>query len=630
MMPLLKEIFRKEVNSSFSYPFDLSESGLYTISVQASCKPGWRSRWWLSFKGLLEDMADLHLDDEDLRIEIDDLKFGKPHGRRGLFNSPAAFSGTKTLGKMKTVVFLVKLNRGSHQVRIVPQRSAYLEEIIIEKIIDPEKVEFHPEVKAENENYYSWYAFVLIEQPLRFFSIIAQAGIPISGKDDDDLKLVIDGEIRRNPLSRHKDSFFCGFFLRDKEHSYSEELNLEMGIHYFELYADKTPTLHSVKFTLVPQESENPKTNVRIYRSGPKGENYNRFDDYINEAVNFWNDKFLMESNPPPEPLDANLVKAMIYVESVVGYGSSGGHSAYPDVMQVGNVNDPAIHTLRNDGWVHPQTGRIARESEWLDGRVNFLAYKEANADSPQESIKWGVRWLYHKAQGIKEGGGRLWKSWREAVVGYNGGGNLKYVDEVYRIYKDGTTIQGFKLWTFILFSLLAFGSLSLIYLNQGKFHVYQEPVPGTRDHLYYISVLDGLRINRFAFSRFYDNGQEFNFKDSKGISLKKMKPRVAGEKLFFLSGYLAGYKIANVVSYSNGRFILVKKSGRFGDEKKNFVGHRLSVGNLDKDPEEEIVEESFINYSNAPDELWEEYYDFDGSSGLYEFKELIKTPRAS
>lgn len=630
-MLALKEIFRKEIDSTFSYPFNLPETGLYTITIRASCKPGWRNKWWLSFRGFLEDILDFHLDDEDLRVEADDLKFNKPGGQRGLFNSPAAFSGTKTLGKIKTVVFVVELIKGNHQIKFIPQRSAYLEEITMEKAIDPETIELHPDVKAEDGNYYSWYTFVLVEQPLRSLSITAQADVPVLGKDDDDLKLVVDGEVRRNPLSRHKDSCFCGFTLKGGEHTYAEDLNLEIGTHYIELFADKTPILHSVKFTLVPSVFEAPKADIRIYRPGPKGEDYNRLDDLVNEMINLWNDKFLTELDPPPTPLDPNLVKAMIYVESRMGYGSSAGHLAYPDVMQVGNANDPAIHTLNNDGWVDPRTNNIARESEWKNGREEILDYKgEANAKSDEQSIRWGVRWLYHKAQGIKGGGGRYWRSWREAVIGYNGGGNPNYVDEVYKIYKEGTTAQGIKLWTIIFSFLLLFGSLSLIYWNQGKFYLYQEPVPGTRDHLYYISVLDGLKVNRFAFSRFYDNGQEFNFKDSKGISIMEMRSEAVGEKLLLLSGYLAGYKIANVVSYSNGQFTPFKKFNRSGGVEKNFVGHYISVRNLDGDPEEEIIEESYINYSNAPNELWDEYYDFDNITGVYKFKELIKTPLSS
>ncbi len=409
-MPILKEIFRKEISSTFSYPFGLPESGLYTITIKASCKPGWKNSWWLSFRGSLEDILDLHLDDEDLRVEIDDLKFSKPNGKRGLFNSPAAFSGTKTLGKIKTIVFFAKLNRGGHQIKFVPKRTAYLEEIAVEKTDNLERVEFYPEVKAEDDNYYSWYTFVLVEQPLKSFSITAQAGVSPSGRDDDDLKLAVDGKVRKNPLSRHENSFFCGFSLKGKEHSYTEDLNLETRTRYIELFADKTPMLNSVKFTLAPTGFGVPKPNIRIYRSGSNGEDYNRFDAVIKDVVGDWNKDFLSQASPPPKLLDPNLVKAMIYVESTVGYGYGKSYPAYPDVMQVGNPNDPAIHTLRNDGWVDPKTGNVAQESEWVDENVKVLEYKEARADSPQESVKWGVRWLYHKAQYI-EGNKRQWFS---------------------------------------------------------------------------------------------------------------------------------------------------------------------------------------------------------------------------
>lgn len=450
-MTPIKEVIKKEIKSFYSYPFELTENGLYNITIRASCKPGWKNKWWLKFKGFLEDIINLHLDDDDLRVEIDSLTFGKPNGKKGLFNSPAAFSGTKTLGKIKTVVFIAELRKGNHRIKFVSQRSAYLEDITIEKSLNPEKVEFYPEVKAEDENYYSWYSFVLVEQTLKSFSINAQAGVSAPGKDDDDLKIVIDGEVRKNPLSSHKDSYFCGFSLKGKEHSYTEDPNFKIGTHYIELFADKTPTLHSVKFTLDPSEFKVSKTDIRIYRPGPKGEDYNRFDEDINDAVAFWNRDFLPQNYPPPKPLDPNLVKAMIYVESEVGYGSSSGHSAYPDVMQVGNANDPAIHTLRNDGWVHPQTGKTARESEWLGGQVKVLEYSEANADSPRESIKWGVRWLYHKAQGILKDGGRYWNSWEEAVKEYNGGGDLNYQKKVLKIYKEGVDVRGRRLFLLLL-----------------------------------------------------------------------------------------------------------------------------------------------------------------------------------
>ena len=162
----MREVFQKEINATLSHPFALPESGFYSITIKASVKPGWRNNWWERFKGILREIVDLRLDDEDLRVEIDGFKFEKPNGKRGLFNSPAAFSGTKTLGKIKTAVFLIELSEGSHTVSFIPQGKAYLESLTVEKIPIRERVEFYPETKAEDENYYSWYTFTLVSQSL--------------------------------------------------------------------------------------------------------------------------------------------------------------------------------------------------------------------------------------------------------------------------------------------------------------------------------------------------------------------------------------------------------------------------------------------------------------------------------
>ncbi|MBI4999152.1 lytic transglycosylase domain-containing protein [Candidatus Gottesmanbacteria bacterium] len=265
----MKKEFKKEVESSFSYSFETDREGLYTISVKASCKPGWRNKWWLWFKGKLEDILDLHLDDEDLRVEIDNIKFRKPKNRQGLFNSPAAFSGTKTLGKTKTVVFLIYLTKGSHTIKFIPDGSPYLESVEIKKLDNPQKFIAYLNTQAENENYYSWYTFALVDLPLKTLFIIAQAGVKEDEKDDDDLKILINGELQKNPQNRHKHSYFCGFTLKGRQETFSKTLNLPKATHYIELFADKTPVLKKVEIDFgTPSEQAQAKvvwdkTNLR-------------------------------------------------------------------------------------------------------------------------------------------------------------------------------------------------------------------------------------------------------------------------------------------------------------------------------------------------------------------------------
>jgi len=78
------------------------------------------------------------------------------------------------------------------------------------------------------------------------------------------------------------------------------------------------------------------------------------------------------------------------------------------------------------------------------------------NVLTPKESIFWGVRWLYHKAQGYVGVGENLlsppftinWRSWSDAVYNYNASGNVEeYIEEVFSVYEKGVDLEGNILW---------------------------------------------------------------------------------------------------------------------------------------------------------------------------------------
>lgn len=239
----MEEKFNKDIKTEFNYGFDVEEDGVYTITAKASCRPGWRNQWWLKIKGVLEDIIDLHLDDDDLRVEIDDILFRKPKGRKGLYNSPAAFSGTKTLGKTKTVIWIIRLGRGEHTLHFIPERAPYLYSVQIEPLNNRDRFLSYLSIRAEEENYYSWYTLVSVNQKLDSFLLSAKADKKETETDDDDLRIVIDGEIQRNKESRHLTSYFCGLSLKGRAITLNKRLNLIEGTHYFEVFADKQPTL---------------------------------------------------------------------------------------------------------------------------------------------------------------------------------------------------------------------------------------------------------------------------------------------------------------------------------------------------------------------------------------------------
>ena len=202
------------------------------------------------------------------------------------------------------------------------------------------------------------------------------------------------------------------------------------------------------------------------YNLGPNGEDYNLYDVFIAETVYHWNQEFNVQTNSPPVLLDPNLVKAIIYVESKMGHYpvKKGHYPSYPDVMQMANPTDPGIHVLRDD--------RLKKtEYEIQEGKIVHLFYPDANGNSPQESIKWGVRWLYHKAQIIK-GNQRVWLDWKKAVKRY-GPGTIEYQDKVWNIYTQGVDHNGNKLWSVAIITVLL--ALSSFWSSQRLIPVYFE-----------------------------------------------------------------------------------------------------------------------------------------------------------
>ena len=221
-----------------------------------------------------------------------------------------------------------------------------------------------------------------------------------------------------------------------------------------ELWTDNEPLIKSIKLDF----------GLKIYTyKGIRGnEDYNRYDDIIMEAVKYWNDEFLHDTDSPKELLDPNLVKAILYQESRVGYNPN--NNGEINIMQVGNEGDPSLKTLRGElaeYWIH-------------NGEQIKLEYLDAKIETVRDSIFWGVRWLYHKAQKISEDDPvkRIWRTWKEAVEKYGPPGTTKeYVNSIWNIYQNGIKKEKngnlIKLWGVIL--LLGLLTASLLNFNDKK-----------------------------------------------------------------------------------------------------------------------------------------------------------------
>ncbi|TRZ77586.1 hypothetical protein D4R87_02430 [bacterium] len=430
----------KKLTENFEYKFDVSKSGIHAISIVASCNNEKRS-------GLQGG--------EDLKVEIDGIKLREiPAEKRSqYYDIPLTWNGTRLKGLSKTVIFIIELKAGKHILTFIPKGGAVLDkEPEINRIENPKKFTLNLNKQAQDGNRRPWVTLALVNLPLSILDVSV-----ICNKrflDSDDVKIIINHKIQKCKSGNWwaKNWFWHGRQLKGKTSTRRFHLNLNKSNHYIEFWADRMPTLNEVTMNLEKtkenEQHEEIKEENKIQKydkfHGIGGkEDYNRFDNEIIEAVDYWNDFFQKQEYPPKELLDYNLVKAIIYKESRVGY-ERGGEI---DVMQVGHKKDPALHTLNNDRWIDPTTDKVAREYEIQNGVEEVLDYGgEAQVKTIQNSIYWGVRWLYHKAQGITYSEKRYWRSWKDAILGY-GPGTAEYVDYIWRIYKDGKDPHGNTLW---------------------------------------------------------------------------------------------------------------------------------------------------------------------------------------
>ncbi|MDO8592503.1 MAG: hypothetical protein Q7R92_01855 [bacterium] len=416
MKLIRSEKINKEIKEDWFYSFDTNE-GIYLIGIIAQAKS-----WWQNFKSLRSLFKD-----DDVTLYLDNTEIFISHSKDS--DVRAIWNGNELKGLSKTALVAIFLKSGGHTLRFQPDQSPTLESIKITQLEETDNnmivyspLENNPPAKGDRR---PWISYVLQNLSVKEIKISASANK--NGSDDEDIKLIIDGKVETNAADKnaHQDWFWCGKILKGGVATFQRPVNLEPGKHFIELLSDGSPRLNKIEVAVLPA-SDNDYTEVPIkpyvYKGVLGNEDYNRYDSTIVEAVAYWNGEFLKDTNPPSEPLDPNLVKAVIYQESRAGYYK--GEKI--NIMQVGNAGDPSIKTLRGEF-----------KEYWIHNGEKILLKYDATVASAKDSAYWGVRWLYHKAQGITYENKRYWKTWKEAVVGF-GPPKAEYATSVWDIYKKG------------------------------------------------------------------------------------------------------------------------------------------------------------------------------------------------
>ena len=117
------------------------------------------------------------------------------------------------------------------------------------------------------------------------------------------------------------------------------------------------------------------------------------------------------------------------------------------DVMQVWDERNPAKNSfLQNPDF--PANEFVNKD---VYSHIGYSYPKEQippNITTPEESIFWGVRWLFHKAQRLPDlikPYRREWRTWEGAIRNYNANPELveDYIKEVFSIYEKGIDNEG-------------------------------------------------------------------------------------------------------------------------------------------------------------------------------------------
>ncbi len=234
-------IFNQIVKDGFSYGFVAAKDGLYVIEILASAKS-----WWQNLRSFTS-----FLKDDNLALTLDGLSYGKLNKKKGLFDGEAAWNGNNLKGNTKTCVMAVYLEAGSHTLKFLSSQNPFLQNLVIwfadDKILSYAPTQNNP---PQDGNRRQWVTIVFPDSSIKHLLVTAKGTNYPGTNDDDDIKLIIDGQIQKNESERaHIDWFWCGRTLEGAEKTFDKEINLPQGLHYLEFWADKQPILEKIQIT---------------------------------------------------------------------------------------------------------------------------------------------------------------------------------------------------------------------------------------------------------------------------------------------------------------------------------------------------------------------------------------------
>ncbi|MFA5886211.1 MAG: cell wall hydrolase [Patescibacteria group bacterium] len=238
------EKINKVITKQYSYDFTLSENGIYLIEIIASAKS-----WWQNLKSrrafFKDDDVFLYLDNQELSTS----QYIKKDAR-------SAWNGNELSGLEKTVIIAADLRKGEHIIDLKPDQKPYLKTITISKVEEKDSILYVPVVNnpAQKSEGRPWLSYIVLDQFITKLSVTAKANK--NGRDDDDVKLLINGEIQKNENSKsHRDWYWCGKILKGNDKTFVKDINLKTKQFNIDLYSDEAPFLRNIEIGIKSEQT---------------------------------------------------------------------------------------------------------------------------------------------------------------------------------------------------------------------------------------------------------------------------------------------------------------------------------------------------------------------------------------
>jgi hypothetical protein len=235
----MEQIANKKINKiiskDYSYSFALSEDTLCLIEIIASAKS-----WWQNFKS-----SRSFFKDDDIFLFLDNQELTTSKNKKQ--DARSAWNGNELCGLEKTVVITLNLSKGKHVINLKPNQSPYLKNISISKI-EEDKIVYAPTENnpAQQSEGRPWLSCIILDLFITKLSISAK--VAKSRSDDDDIKLLVNGEIQKNKdKGSHGDWYWCGKILKGKDKIFSKDINLKTKQFNVDLYSDGEPRIYNIE-----------------------------------------------------------------------------------------------------------------------------------------------------------------------------------------------------------------------------------------------------------------------------------------------------------------------------------------------------------------------------------------------